>query len=83
MKNLAEVSLNGASLGVVWTEPFRLDITQAVKPKGNRLEISVTNLWWNRLVGDAGLPENQRIAQTHVRMDKTAPAAAVRSARSS
>ena len=73
VKNLAEVRLNGASLGVVWTVPFRLDITQAVKPQGNRLEISVTNLWWNRLVGDAGLPENKRIAQTHVRLDKTAP----------
>ncbi len=73
VKNLADVRLNGASLGVVWTVPFRLDITQAVKPEGNRLEISVTNLWWNRLVGDAGLPENKRVAQTHVRLDKTAP----------
>ena len=73
VKNLAEVRLNGASLGVVWTTPFRLDITQAVKLQDNQLEISVTNLWWNRLVGDAGLPEDKRVARTHIRLDKTAP----------
>jgi hypothetical protein len=73
VKNLAEVRFNGVRLGVVWTPPFRLEITQAVKPQGNRLEISVTNLWWNRLVGDAGLPENQRIAKTHVQLDKASP----------
>jgi hypothetical protein len=73
VKNLAEVRLNGASLGVVWTPPFRLDITQAVKAEGNQLKILVTNLWWNRLVGDAGLPEDQRIARTHIRLDKVSP----------
>jgi hypothetical protein len=53
---LAEVWLNGKNLGVVWTAPWRVDIAPAVKPKGNRLEIKVTNVWANRLIGDEQEP---------------------------
>jgi predicted GH43/DUF377 family glycosyl hydrolase len=56
VKNLARVSLNGRDIGVVWCPPWRLDITDVVKPKDNRLEISVANLWPNRLIGDERLP---------------------------
>jgi hypothetical protein len=61
VRNLAEVSLNGRNLGILWKEPFHLEITSAVKPGVNRLEIKVTNLWPNRLIGDQKLPEAQRI----------------------
>jgi len=50
---LAEVHLNGKNLGVVWCPPWRMDITDAVKPAGNILEVNVVNGWWNQLVGDA------------------------------
>ena len=53
VRELAEVRLNGRPLGVLWTSPFRLDITDAVRPGVNRLEVKVTNLWVNRLIGDA------------------------------
>ena len=53
VKDLAEVRLNGQKLGVVWTDPWRVEISQAVKPSGNVLEIEVTNQWPNRLIGDA------------------------------
>ncbi|MHC4109546.1 MAG: glycosyl hydrolase [Planctomycetota bacterium] len=66
-KNLAAVRLNDKNLGVVWTAPFRVDITDAVQPKGNRLEIDVVNLWPNRLIGDAGLPPEKRRTRTNVR----------------
>ncbi|MCO5296265.1 MAG: hypothetical protein M9921_05345 [Fimbriimonadaceae bacterium] len=56
VKNFAEVVLNGKSLGVLWKEPFRLDVTQALKPGANALEVRVTNLWPNRLIGDEQLP---------------------------
>jgi hypothetical protein len=56
VKNLARVWLNGEELGVVWTAPWRVDITKAVKPTGNQLEIEVVNLWANRLIGDEQLP---------------------------
>jgi hypothetical protein len=66
LKNVAEVKLNGMDLGVLWTKPFRVDITKAVKQKENRLEVRVTNLWPNRLIGDAALPPDKRFTRTHV-----------------
>ena len=52
VKNLAEVSVNGKPLGIVWKPPFRIDVTDALKAGANAVEIRVTNLWVNRLVGD-------------------------------
>ena len=53
VKNLAEVLVNGKNVGVAWKKPFKLDVTDAVKTGNNTLEINVTNLWVNRLIGDA------------------------------
>ncbi|MCB9504085.1 MAG: glycoside hydrolase [Deferribacteres bacterium] len=53
VKNLAEISVNGKNLGILWKTPFRMDITEAVKTGENTLEIAVTNTWVNRLIGDA------------------------------
>lgn len=53
VKNLAEVIVNGRSLGVLWKAPFITDATDALKAGVNELEIRVTNLWVNRLIGDA------------------------------
>ena len=58
VKNMARVLLNGKDLGVVWTTPWRVDITEAVKQKGNTLEIKIANLWPNRLIGDEKLPDD-------------------------
>jgi hypothetical protein len=52
VKNLAEVSVNGTPLGIVWKRPFRIDATSALKPGANQLEVKVTNLWVNRMIGD-------------------------------
>jgi hypothetical protein len=56
VRELAEVRLNGEDLGVIWTAPWRVDITRALKPKGNILEIKVVNVWANRLIGDEQEP---------------------------
>jgi len=53
--NIARVRLNGRDLGVVWCAPWKVDVTGIVKASGNRLEISVANLWVNRLIGDERL----------------------------
>ena len=53
VKNFAEVTLNGKKLDVLWKEPFRADVTGLVRAGRNHLEISVTNLWPNRIIGDA------------------------------
>ncbi len=54
--NMARVRLNGQELGVVWCPPWRVEITDAVQQRGNRLEIEVVNLWPNRLIGDEFQP---------------------------
>ena len=56
VKNIASVRLNGRDLGVVWCDPWRVEITDVVKDKGNRLEVRVANLWPNRLIGDEQEP---------------------------
>ena len=53
VKDLAEVTVNGKALGILWKKPFRVNVTGALKPGNNKLEIKVTNLWVNRLIGDA------------------------------
>lgn len=60
MKHLAEVRLNGKTLGVLWTEPYRVEITEALQRVDNLLEIDIVNLWTNRLIGDASLPPGKR-----------------------
>jgi hypothetical protein len=69
---LAEVRLNGQKLGVVWFPPFRVDITRAVKPTGNVLEVDVVNTWYNRLVKDLSLPQSQRLTHTNIRLNRAA-----------
>jgi len=54
------VKINGNYAGGVWTPPYKLDITQWVKPGQNELEIEVVNNWMNRLIGDLNLREAQR-----------------------
>ena len=67
---IARVRLNGKDLGVVWTPPFRVEITGALKQTGNSLEVDVTNSWRNRLVGDRELPENRRFTRTNIAIRK-------------
>jgi hypothetical protein len=64
--NVARVRLNGKDLGDVWCAPWRVDVTAAIRPGDNRLEIEVANLWINRLVGDASLPADKRFTRTNV-----------------
>jgi len=53
VKEIAEVSVNGKAVGgILWKPPFRADVTSAIKPGKNRIEIKITNLWPNRIIGD-------------------------------
>ncbi len=56
----AEVIVNGRSAGVVWCSPWKVDITRLLKRGQNKIELRVANTLWNRLVGDAQLPEAKR-----------------------
>jgi len=55
---IATVTLNGQELGTLWKPPFRIDVTDRLKPGRNTLELRVANLWCNRLIGDQQLPED-------------------------
>lgn len=61
VRDLAEVVVNGISCGTVWTAPFRVDVTDALKPGANQLEIRVTNEWTNRIAGDRKAAPEKRI----------------------
>jgi hypothetical protein len=63
---IGEAWLNGRPLGIAWTAPFTVDATAALKDGENELSVEVTNTWYNRLVGDAKLPPQQRTTRTNV-----------------
>jgi hypothetical protein len=71
VKNLARVRLNGKDLGVIWTAPWRVALGNAIRARGNQLEIDVVNLWPNRLIGDSLLPKDRRRTKTNVRLYDT------------
>ncbi len=57
---IARVLLNGKEVGLLWKEPFVTEITDFVQKGDNDLQVEVTNLWPNRLIGDEYLPvENE------------------------
>lgn len=53
VKNIADLSINGTPAGVLWKAPFRTsDIKPLLKKGDNLLEIKITNVWRNRMIGD-------------------------------
>jgi len=71
--NMADVKINGKSLGLVWAEPRIVDISGYVKRINNLLEIEVTNTWNNRLAGDAALPADKRLTSTMLNVNANTP----------
>jgi (4-O-methyl)-D-glucuronate---lignin esterase len=67
VRELAEVRLNGKSCGITWSPPFCVDLSRAVKPGENNLEIEVVNFWPNRIIGDQFLPAAERFTKTNIR----------------
>lgn len=58
VKNMASVRINGFEFPVMWKSPYLLDVTDGVKKGKNTIEIDVTNLWVNRMVGDEQEPDD-------------------------
>ena len=63
---MASITINGQTLPVSWAAPFQFDISRFIHAGNNRLEIKVTNLWPNRLIGDSKLPVEERRTKTNV-----------------
>lgn len=58
VRHFAKVWLNGKELKTLWTSPWVVDISKEIKKGVNQLKIEVVNLWVNRLIGDAFLPDD-------------------------
>lgn len=56
--DMAQVRVNGISFPVMWKAPYMLDVTDALKAGENVIEVDVTNLWPNRMIGDEQLPDD-------------------------
>ena len=56
VKNFATIRINGQPVATLWKPPFAIDVSKFVRVGSNRVEVKVTNLWPNRLIGDEQLP---------------------------
>jgi len=62
--NIAEVSINGKDCGTLWTYPYKVVISDALKKGKNTIIIKITNTWANRLIGDQKLSKEERLTWT-------------------
>ena len=63
---IAEVKINGKDKGMVWTAPFRVDISKELQVGENTLEIKVVNSWFNRVAGDQMFPDKKPYTSTNI-----------------
>jgi len=73
LAEIAEVTLNGKRLGLVWLPPYRIDVSGVLQAGKNKLEVKVANLWANRLNGDSLLPESKRFTRSNLDRIQTDP----------
>ncbi len=64
----ARVRLNGVDKGIVWTAPFRVDVTDELREGTNLLEVEVVNSWYNRVAGDQLHPEIPGTTSTNIEL---------------
>ncbi|HEV8271723.1 MAG TPA: glycosyl hydrolase [Chitinophagaceae bacterium] len=62
--DIATIKINGIDYGTLWTPPYKLDVTKAIKTGENDIEIAVTNTWHNRLIGDALSSQDEKVTWT-------------------
>ncbi|MEU1971432.1 glycosyl hydrolase [Microbacterium sp. NPDC019599] len=61
-RDIARVSVNGVECGIAWTAPFRVDVTDAVRPGRNTLAVEIATPWRNRLIAEARTPSGEIFA---------------------
>jgi hypothetical protein len=67
VREVAAVKVNGRDAGVLWKQPYRIEIGPLLTIGENQLEIAVTNLWNNRIVGDLRKDSNGTFARTNLK----------------
>lgn len=63
---IAKIKINGIDKGVVWTKPFRVDVTNELIEGENNLEVEVINSWYNRVAGDEINPRPDQVTKTNI-----------------
>lgn len=66
VKEVAVVRINGKEAGILWKEPYQVDITALIQAEENQIEVKVINTWNNRLVGDASEKPEERTTRTNL-----------------
>lgn len=67
VREIATVRVNGQEVGTVWRAPYVVRIDPWLRAGANTVEIDVSNLWPNRLIGDLQPGVTKRYAQTNNR----------------
>ena len=63
---IASIRLNGKDKGIVWTKPFRVEVTDDLTDGDNILEVEVVNSWYNRVAGDEMSASPQKYTKTNI-----------------
>lgn len=66
VREIARVRVNGKDAGTVWAQPYHLRLDSLLHPGANELEVEVTNLWPNRIIGDLQPGAKERFTQTNI-----------------
>ncbi len=68
LHEIATVRVNGRAAGTIWALPYRLAVPSSMLHTGrNTVELEVTNLWPNRIIGDLQPGVTAPITRTNVR----------------
>ena len=73
LAEIADVSLNGKPLGIVWLPPYRVEVTGVIQAGTNELKVRIANLWANRFNGDSLLPQSKRFTRSNLDRMQTDP----------
>jgi hypothetical protein len=64
---VARIRINGTPLTPLWKRPYTARIDTYLHPGDNALEVELTNLWPNRLIGDAQPGVTHRYTWTNIK----------------
>lgn len=67
VREIATVKINGRRADTTWRQPFAARIDELVHSGDNSVEIEVTNLWPNRLIGDLQPSAHEKFTNTNIR----------------
>lgn len=67
VREIARVRVNGQDAGTVWAKPLEIRVDPWLREGSNSLEIEVTNLWPNRIIGDARPGSKESFTKTNIR----------------